>query len=94
MRNILFLNRVSLIGNLAFIAIIVMRYWGNVFSNTLISSYVITAGYSVLTLNVWLIIIFLNKKGRSYFACVPIWLISLNLFFCIIEVIFIIIPYL
>ncbi len=72
-------------GNLAFIIAIVMRFWGDIFQNETISSYVITAGFAVIVLNSVLFILFLYKKSRFYFQPVPAWLMITNLVFYLTE---------
>ncbi|NIM34566.1 MAG: hypothetical protein GTN67_03755 [Hydrotalea flava] len=88
MQNILFLNRVALIGNLAFITTVVMRFRGDIFRNEMVSSYFITAGYAVIALNSILFIAFLLKKNRFFFQSVPGWLMIGNFIFYLTELLF------
>lgn len=92
MPKILFLSRVALICNICFLITLLMHYIPAVASGIFSSTLIILGTVMAIVINVlmnilYLIIVFYGRPIRKF---VPVWLISVNFLFLILQVILLI----
>ncbi len=92
MPKILFLSRVALICNICFLITLLMHYIPAIASGIFSSTLIILGTVMAIVINVlmnilYLIIVFYGRPIRKF---VPVWLISVNFLFLILQVILLI----
>ena len=92
MPKILFLSRVALICNICFLITLLMHYIPAIASGIFSSTLIILGTVMAIVINVlmnilYLIIVFYGMPIRKF---VPVWLISVNFLFLILQVILLI----